>query len=146
MKTIFTSILPVLLAVLMSSTTLNAGNNSVPFVFVSTTEDSDSLDSQINKPTLPEQEEENYVDDIPFSTKEISAKFLNTKLPVLEPEAYVDDFPFETESIANRYLPADQLGIRVETESFVNDIPFSTQKIAAKHLQIEAGKYYYKTK
>ena len=146
MKTIFTSILPVLLAILMSSTTLNAGTNSVPFFLVSLTEESDSLDSQINKPALPEQEEERYVDDFPFSTKEVCAKFLNTKLPVLEPEAYVGDFPFETESIANRYLPTNQLGIWVETENFVNDFPFSTQKIAAKYLQMEAGKYYYKTK
>lgn len=146
MKTIFTSILPVLLAVLMSSTTLNAGTNSVPFSFISITEESDSLDAQINKPALPEKEEEKYVDDIPFNTKEVCAKFLKTNLPVLEPEAYVDDFPFETASIADRYLPTEQLGIWVETENFVNDFPFSTQKIAAKYLQMEAGKYYYKTK
>jgi len=48
-------------------------------------------------------QDEPAVDDIPFSTSEISAKILNpvpAVKTILDDEAYIDDIPFDTSVIA----------------------------------------------
>jgi len=64
-------------------------------------------------------EDEAYVDDIPFDTREV----VFTLSTDMEEEAYVNDIPFDTRTVA---LSA---GTELEEEAYVNDIPFNTTDV-----------------
>lgn len=67
-------------------------------------------------------ENEAYVADIPFDTREI---VLNLEMELAE-ESYVDDIPFNTLDV----ILTD--GIVMEEEEEINDIPFDTECIVQK--------------
>jgi len=74
-------------------------------------------------------DEELPVNDIPFNTNEIAAKYLINSIGLkLEDEGYIDDIPFDTRSIAAEYLykKAMKQKFSLEAEPFINDIPFNT--------------------
>ena len=83
-------------------------------------------------------EDENYIDDIPFETKEIVMEMKSSDLNmplcytafILEDEAYIDDIPFDTEEIAAAAFENGSNRLFVmDDESYIDDIPFDTQVI-----------------
>lgn len=81
-------------------------------------------------------EKETYINDIPFSTHEVSSRNLYemtvTKEFNLEKEAYINDIPFNTEKIASNslYERAMNENFTMPEEDSVDDIPFNTEKVA----------------
>lgn len=95
--------------------------------------------------SMLELEEESYVDDIPFNTKEVFEAYILSQL-VLEEETYVDDIPFDTEKVLCDYInkksyedicikekkssnpeiivisTLDELGIDIDVEEILEDI------------------------
>ncbi|MFH1120995.1 MAG: hypothetical protein V1775_14350 [Bacteroidota bacterium] len=145
MKTLISCILLASLVILTSIASVADKNYKLPLTKHSSVADADTLGSAAKPVMLIIQEEEPYVEDIPFSTKEISEGYLVESLPAMDPESYIDDIPFETGSIANRFLPAGFLGIFFESESYIDDIPFNTCRIAENYLNRELSKYCCKT-
>ncbi len=144
MKTKIALILPALLVLLLINTT-EAGNKTL--IPVSDHNSIVVVDTAglTSKPAMqPVNEEEAYVEDIPFNTKEIMEAYLIASLPEAEPEAYINDIPFRTDSIARKFLPVQMTGLYPEIESYINDIPFNTENIASKYLCRESGKYCYR--
>ena len=82
-----------------------------------------------------EMEEETYIDDIPFSTSEVSAECLYNMAMAeefeMEEEGYIDDIPFSTECVTANclYLKAMNVDFELPEEEYVDDIPFSTKKV-----------------
>lgn len=145
MKTIIISLLPALLTILMGNATIAGGDNYLPKYTTGYNPDLDSIVAS-NKPASKQSlnEDEGYVDDIPFDTQKISAGYFAASVPVIEPEQYADDIPFETFSIASRFLPASLFGIFPEPEPYINDIPFDTSKIACKYIGSLSGRFCIK--
>ncbi len=86
-----------------------------------------------------EENEEGYIDDIPFNTHEIAfAASFDRDLAnfTFEEEAYVDDIPFDTEAVANDVCCDRELKQKyaLEEEAYVDDIPFDTAKVASQLL------------
>lgn len=81
-------------------------------------------------------EEEAYIDDIPFNTKEIvfdtMYKINFNKVFDMEDESF-DDIPFNTYEIASDEIHklAMEQEFTMEDESYIDDIPFDTEEIAA---------------
>lgn len=90
-------------------------------------------------------EEEEYIDDIPFNTKDVTeALLLEKSMNVefnFEEEAFIDDIPFDTERIAENYNYEEYLKneFAFEEDAYVDDIPFNTERIASEVFFI----YYY---
>lgn len=86
-------------------------------------------------------EMENYISDIPFNTKKISAQIKYeeavNEIYLDEEELYVDDIPFDTKSIAieSGYNKAIQEEFDFEEETYVDDIPFDTDSITQVYFQ-----------
>jgi len=98
------------------------------------------LGAMENPPRRMALEEEAYVDDIPFDTREVVLD-LSTVLPE---EEYVDDIPFNTldvvlfsgivteeeNSTDDSVYPSGKVfalqGIHLEEEAYIHDIPFNT--------------------
>lgn len=80
-------------------------------------------------------EEEAYINDIPFSTAEVSANCLYRMAMAekfeMEEEAYIDDIPFNTECVSKNclYLKAINTVFDMPIEEYVDDIPFDTKKL-----------------
>ncbi len=143
MKTKITLILPLTLILLFCNVTFAGITNAKPAVLAIHTFDVDTL-GYVSKPALlPQNNEESYINDIPFNTWNISAAVILA--PSVAEEEYINDIPFETETIAARFLPIEKLGINQEPDSYVNDIPFDTHKIACEYLNPDSGKYCLKT-
>lgn len=143
MKTKIISIIPLTLIIFFCNVTYAGVPNTNPAGITIHTFDVDTL-GYVSKPAfLPQNNEESYINDIPFNTWHISAGAILA--PAVTVETYIDDIPFDTETIAARFLPVEKLGINQETECYVNDIPFDTYKIACEYLNPDSGKYYYKT-
>jgi hypothetical protein len=141
MKTIITSILPALLVLLASNATIAGNENSHPFTYKTKTIVADTLGLSVVPINLIDREDETYEDDIPFTTREITAGYLASNDPVNEPESYVDDIPFRTDSIASSYFPDKFTIIFYEPESYINDIPFDTEVVAGKYLSKAQNKF-----
>jgi hypothetical protein len=141
MKTLITIIIAALLAFFSSNSTKAGNENSCASNFPASSVVVDTLGAT----TLPVwqiiNEDEAYVNDIPFDTKEIAAAYLVAVTPAIEPERYINDIPFRTDFIANSYLPSHLVIFFPESENYINDIPFNTEKIAAKYLCRETGKF-----
>ena len=79
----------------------------------------------------PRFDEEEYVDDIPFSTEMVVHRL---SLPAVDfkDEAYVEDIPFTTAVIVAqyKYKVAVAESFEMEEEAYVDDIPFNTVRIA----------------
>ena len=81
-------------------------------------------------------EEEAYINDIPFSTAEVSINCLYEMALAedfeMEEESYIDDIPFNTEciSINCKYLKAVNVQFDLPEENYIDDIPFNTKEIA----------------
>lgn len=143
MKTKITSTIPLMLIILFCNVTYAGVTNAKPASSAIHTFDVDTL-GHISKPVLlPLNEEESYINDIPFNTWNIIAAVILA--PSMHTEAYINDIPFETEVIAARFLPVEKSGINQEPDSCVNDIPFDTHKIACEYLNRDSGRYGYKT-
>lgn len=74
-----------------------------------------------------ELSEESYIDDIPFSTKEVYDDILAKKNLAefnFEEEEYIDDIPFDTECISANclYKKAILIEFDFEDEAFIEDI------------------------
>jgi len=141
MKTLISIIIAALLA-FFSCNSAKAGNeNSCASNYPASTVVVDTLGAV----TIPVgqilNEDEAYVNDIPFDTKKIAAGYLVAVAPSVEPERYINDIPFRTDFIANRYLPCHMAILFPESENYINDIPFNTERIAAKYLSRETGKF-----
>lgn len=141
MKTIITSILPALLVLLTSNATIAGNENSYPYNYKTNTIVADTAGISVVPIDQIVREDETYVDDIPFNTREITAGYLASNNPVNEPESYVNDIPFRTDSIARSYLPARFTSISPESESYINDIPFDTEMVAGKYLSKAHSKF-----
>ncbi len=169
MKTFITSILPAFLILLTSNATIAGNKNSHPFNFKTNAIVADTLglsvvpinqivredETYVNDIPFdtreiiagyhatinPVNEPESYVNDIPFDTREITAGYLAAINPVNEPESYVNDIPFRTDSIAHSYFPARFNSIFPESESYINDIPFDTEMVAGKYLSKTQSKF-----
>ena len=80
-------------------------------------------------------EEEAYINDIPFNTGCVKAKYLYEKAISeeydFEEEAYIEDIPFNTECVTANclYQKAINEVFVLEEEPYVNDIPFNTYKL-----------------
>lgn len=89
-------------------------------------------------------EEEEYVDDIPFDTKCVSANCKYKKAIAVEylfeEEGYVDDIPFDTEKISEESLMQDAMEVifKLGEEEYVDDIPFNTYAVSQKSLYSES--------
>jgi hypothetical protein len=108
-------------------TIIPAGRN-----VLATTTGKDTLAVNTISVSLPVAEDESYVDDIPFDTKEIALKSLFMGLMQPEEEAYVNDIPFDTEEIAavnNNKL----LSFQPQEEEYIDDIPFETAQIVSDY-------------
>ncbi|GAB1403236.1 MAG: hypothetical protein PHX54_04355 [Lentimicrobiaceae bacterium] len=79
--------------------------------------------------------EEPYVNDIPFETSSISARYTTEIRSALTEEQYVDDIPFNTLSIFEVQVLKDHSCYGLESEAYVDDIPFNTAQIAAAYLK-----------
>lgn len=71
--------------------------------------------------------EESYIDDIPFSTKEVYDNILAEKGLAefnFEDEEYIDDIPFDTECVTAEclYQRAISIDFNFEDEEFIEDI------------------------
>jgi hypothetical protein len=141
MKTIITSILPALLILLTSFTTVADNRNSYPFNHITNTIIADTLGLSVVPINQIVRENEVYVDDIPFNTKEISAGYLASNNPVNEPESYVNDIPFRTDLIASSYFPGKFISVSPDPENYIDDIPFDTEIVAGKFLSKTQNKF-----
>lgn len=74
--------------------------------------------------------DEPYVNDIPFETSSISARYTPEIKSTLPEEGYVDDIPFNTRAIFEEQALKDPTIYGLENEQYVNDIPFNTAGIA----------------
>ncbi len=85
-------------------------------------------------------EEEVYINDIPFSTSDVSVNCLYEMAMAeefdLEEESYIDDIPFDTDCISMncKYLKAMSTDFELPEEKYVDDIPFNTKKLVNKML------------
>ena len=89
------------------------------------------------------QQDEEYINDIPFNTKAIFDSIQNDHdidpAFTLRDEAYINDIPFDTEKIAAQYLSDSAMKINFELpeEETINDIPFNTLYIMSNVLYRE---------
>lgn len=141
MKTIITSILPALLILLISNAAIAGNENSYPFNYKTNAIVADTAGLSVAPINQIIPEDETYVDDIPFDTREITAGYLALNNPANEPESYVNDIPFRTDSIARNYFPTRFTSIIPESESYINDIPFDTEMVAGKYLNKVQNKF-----
>ncbi len=84
-----------------------------------------------------EMEQENYIDDIPFSTEKIANQTilenaLNEEFTLTEES--INDIPFNTFEVASEKLVelAMEKDFDLEEEAFVEDIPFNTQLVVSQ--------------
>lgn len=81
-------------------------------------------------------EKETYINDIPFSTHEVSARSMYemavTKEFTLEEESYINDIPFDTKEIVSVGLHEKAMNenFNMPEEKTIDDIPFNTEKVA----------------
>jgi hypothetical protein len=82
--------------------------------------------------------EESYVDDIPFNTWEIAVEVMmdGDKVKLAE-DPYVDDIPFDTRKISNQALLKKME--ESTDEANVNDIPFDTEKVIIEFTRSSPG-------
>ncbi|HAH58999.1 MAG TPA: hypothetical protein DCL86_12700 [Bacteroidales bacterium] len=80
--------------------------------------------------------DEPYVNDIPFETSSISARYTPEIKSVLTEEGYIDDIPFNTRSIFEEQALKDAGTYGLVAEPYVNDIPFNTAQIARDYSQV----------
>lgn len=83
----------------------------------------------------PSLTKEDYVDDIPFDTHEVSTGYLVAMLTEQNQEDYIDDIPFNTALIAGSQPSYMASRFANEAEPYINDIPFNTSIIAEKYFQ-----------
>jgi len=74
--------------------------------------------------------EEAYINDIPFNTKEIVAEKALAVFQ-LEDEAYINDIPFETDVVVANSTAKETPAPAVDfaAENYIDDIPFDTESI-----------------
>ena len=96
-------------------------------------------------------DDEQYIDDIPFSTELVSAQmyFGNSYLNPMEnnfqlyDEEYINDIPFDTEKIYwacsfNQNCGSiDPESVTLEDENYIDDIPFNTEDYASDSIGCE---------
>jgi hypothetical protein len=76
--------------------------------------------------------EEEYIEDIPFSTAKIYSDWkLDNRIENMAEESNSKDIPFNTSEVASERLFDDLVMSNFNDESNVNDIPFSTPIVAA---------------
>ena len=81
-------------------------------------------------------DKETYINDIPFSTHEVSARSMYemavTKEFTIEEESYINDIPFNTKEVVSKdmYEKAMNEDFSLPEEEVVDDIPFNTEKVA----------------
>ena len=78
-------------------------------------------------------EDESYINDIPFDTKEVYNEIMNERNLTqfdFEDEAYIDDIPFDTQCVTAQcfYQKAIRIDFNFTEESYIDDIPFDTQQ------------------
>jgi len=131
MKTFILSILLSALTFSGIGASIAGANPILPLNSKTDTAIADTLEIQNGMAAnLPLPEEEEYINDIPFDTKEVSSGYLFTNLPKPAQEASVNDFPFDTKTLSDRFLNKILPEIAPEAESYVKDIPFNTSVIA----------------
>ena len=79
---------------------------------------------------LPDQSEEEYINDFPLDTKKITADYYKANMPMPVEEATFYDFPYETKAIAERYLNKMLPEIAPTPEQEIDDFPMDTAEIA----------------
>lgn len=138
MKTIILSILLSALTFSGIGASIAGANPILPLNSKTDTAIADTLEIQNGMAAnLPQPEEEEYINDIPFDTKEVSSGYLFSNLPKPAQEASVNDFPFDTKTLSDRFLNKILPEIAPEEEGYVKDIPFNTSFIANCFLHCE---------
>lgn len=120
--------LSLVLTVLLLNTIILTGRS-----ITLTTSGNDTLAVTTLAVSLPLAEEESYVNDIPFDTKEVALKALFFNLEKPSDEAYIDDIPFSTENVAATYN-YNALNLLPEEEEYIDDIPFNTADVAEDYI------------
>lgn len=124
------SILPIMKTVFLSTAlsfliVFQAAAIIIPMVNEDYVDDIPFSTTEVYLRTAIQPNAELTADDIPFNTGEIAARAL---IPI-EEESTVDDIPFNTAGIAFAYKPCC---LPISTEAYVDDIPFNTADIAAR--------------
>lgn len=132
MKTIFLYILLSALTISGISASIAGAKSTNPLNQKNYTAKADTLEIQNGMAAnLLQTEDEEYINDIPFDTKEVSSGYLSANLPKPAQEASVSDFPFDTKTLSDRFLNKILPEIAPEEEGYVKDIPFNTSVIAS---------------
>ncbi len=138
MKTIFISILLSALTLSELSASIAGVNPTLPLNSQYYAAKADTLEIRNGMAeNLPQPTDEEYINDIPFDTKEVSSGYLFSNLPKPAEEAPVNDFPFDTKTLSDRFLHKILPEIAPEEEGYIKDIPFNTSFIANCFLQCE---------
>ena len=135
----------IILSILLSALTISEISASIAGVYLILplnaphyTAKSDTLEIRNGMAkNLPQPADEEYINDIPFNTKEVSSGYLSTNLPKPAQEASVNDFPFDTKTLSDRFLHKILPEIAPEEEGYIKDIPFNTSFIANCFLHCE---------
>lgn len=131
MKTIYLSLLLSALTISEISASIAGVYPKLPLNSKHYTATADTLEISNGMATnLPQPAEEEYINDFPFDTKEVSSGYLFTNLPKPAEEASVNDFPFDTKTLSDRFLNKILPEFAPEEEDYVKDIPFNTFFIA----------------
>jgi len=134
-----------ILSILLSALTISEISASIAGVYLTLplnaqhyTAKSDTLEIRNGMAeNLPLPTDEEYINDIPFDTKEVSSGYLFTNLPKPAQEASVNDFPFDTKTLSDRFLNKILPEIAPEEEGYIKDIPFNTSFLANCFLHCE---------
>jgi hypothetical protein len=78
-------------------------------------------------------EDEPYINDIPFDTKEVVEQVMNEQNLAqfdFEDEAYIDDIPFDTHCVTVQCFYQKAIGVEFNftEETYIDDIPFDTRQ------------------
>jgi hypothetical protein len=138
MKTIISFILLSALTISGLSASIAGAESTLPLnqhYYIATADTLEIRDGM--RANLPQPAEEEYINDIPFDTKEVSSGYLSTNLPKPAQEKSVNDFPFDTKTLSDRFLHKILPEFAPEEEGYVKDIPFNTSFIANCFLHCE---------
>jgi len=93
------------------------------------------------------QQDEQYINDIPFNTKAIFDSLQNGQdidpSLTIQQEEYISDIPFDTEKIVAQYRSdsAMKVNFKLPEEETINDIPFNTLYIMSNVLYSEYDRF-----
>lgn len=134
MKTLKTYILLAALTFSGINATIAGADQNLPDYYQLSSASVDTLGS-ITFPAdfLPITPEEEYINDIPFNTKQVSSGYFVANMPKPEKETEYNDIPFDTKSVFDRYLYKPVRGVDIDAEGYINDIPFNTACIARRY-------------